>query len=322
MKLTIIIVSWNVKDDLVNCLRSIEEHQPSVPFEIIVVDNASSDRTVETVKKNFPNVTVIANSENKGFAAANNQAIKIAKGQYLLLLNPDTIVHKNTLDSLIKVLDENPQAAACGPKILDANGEYCPSIGYIPTFRSLLYHWTFLRYLGIFRNHYKQLKRTHLSYDNIADVEQLSGSVLLLRRPVMKEIGLFDENFFMYYEDVDLCLRIRNAGWKIIFVPDAVITHIGGKSTEQVSEKKKFFLYSSALIFFRKHRGKFPTFLFSVVFKSGTIIKEIIIILSAIFVGLFYYFSDNRIKQKDIFEKAKKSAEFLHRYSLKFLFKS
>jgi len=315
MKLSIIIVSWNVKGELIDCLRSIEENGPDVQFEIIVVDNASSDGTTEAVKKNFLNVTVIGNSENKGFAAANNQAIKIARGEYLLLLNPDTIVHKNAIDLMIKALDTEPQAGACGPKILDAEGEYCPSIGHLPTFRSTAYHWTFLRYFGIFRNHYKKLKETGNSYDKKTGVEQLSGSVLLVRKSVMEKIDSFDENFFMYYEDVDLCLRIRNAGWKILFVPEAVITHLGGKSSEQISAKKKYLLCSSAHYFFRKHRGKFSALLFGLFFKLGVVIKEIINIPAASLSCAFFIIFGNHEKLDRARKKVRNSAIFLVKYS-------
>jgi GT2 family glycosyltransferase len=320
MKLSIIIVSWNVKDDLLCCLQSIKENSASESFEIIVVDNGSSDGTVDAIKENFPGVIVIANSENRSFSAANNQAIKIAKGQYLFLLNPDTIIHPQSLDNLIKVLDEKPTAGACGPRFIDTDGKTHSSVGYLPTFRSLLYGKTFFRSLGIFRSHYKKLTANKFNYDRQSEVEQLSGAALMVNRSVINEIGLMDENFFLYYEDVDLCLRIRKAGWKIVYVPDAVITHIGGKSTEQVSAKKKLFLYSSALLYFRKHRGKFPVFLFSLLFKSGVIIKEIIVISAASLSCVFFIISGNREKLTDSINKIKNSAVFLEKYSWKFIF--
>jgi len=190
MKLSIIIISWNVEEALVNCLRSLEENQPCYEFEVIVVDNESTDGTVETIRKDFPEVVMIVNSENIGFSAANNQAIRIAKGRYLLLLNPDTIVHSQSLDNLVKVLDESPTAGACGPRIIDTDGKTCPSVGYVPTFRSVLYRKTIFRSLGIFRGHYKKLTANALDYDKQTDVEQLSGAALMVRRSVMNEIGL------------------------------------------------------------------------------------------------------------------------------------
>ena len=239
-----------MKEDLVNCLRSINENRPRAEFEIIVVDNASTDGSVDTIKSSFPDVKIIANGENLGFSAANNRAIRIAKGQYLFLLNPDTIVYPNSLDTLIAYLDDHAVVGACGPKFLEASGKAHSSVGYVPTFRALLYGRTFLRSLGIFRRRHKELTARNLNFEKTAEVEQLSGAALMVRRSVMEEIGSMDENFFMYYEDVDLCLRIRKAGFKIAFVPDSTITHIGGKSTEQVSARRRIMLYRSMFIFF------------------------------------------------------------------------
>ena len=321
MELTIIIVSYNVRQDLVNCLRSIKESQPCVEIEIVVVDNASTDGTVGIIKKDFPEVVMIVNSENIGFSAANNQAIRIAKGRYLLLLNPDTIVHSQSLDNLVKVLDESPTAGACGPRIIDTDGKTCPSVGYVPTFRSVLYRKTIFRSLGIFRGHYHKLKTDNFDYDRRSDVEQLSGAVLMVSRSLMKTIGLMDDSFFLYYEDVDLCLRIRKAGRRIVYVPESVITHIGGKSSAQVSAKKRIMVYSSLLTYFRKHSGRFATGLFAFVFKPGVIVRDILNIFSGtirfiIFVLLF----DQRKRLKSS-EKIKNSIMFLGKYSSQFLFK-
>jgi GT2 family glycosyltransferase len=321
MKLSIIIVSWNVKDDLLCCLQSIKENPASESFEIIVVDNGSGDGTVDAIGENFPGVIVIANSENRGFSAANNQAIKIAKGQYLFLLNPDTIIHPQSLDNLIKVLDEKPTAGACGPSFIDTDGTPHSSVGYLPTFRSLLYGKTFFRSLGIFRSHYKKLAATKFNYDRQSEVEQLSGAALMVNRSVMNEIGLMDENFFLYYEDVDLCLRIRKAGWKIIYSPDSVITHIGGRSSMQVSAKKRIMLYSSLFTYLRKHCGEFATGMFSLVFKPAVIIKDILSVFSGLIVYVFSVLTFNRKRQAKSLAKVINSAVFLIRYSWRFLFK-
>lgn len=321
MKLSIIIVSWNVKEDLGNCLRSIEENKPHEIFEIIVVDNASTDGSVETIKKNFPDVKIIVNSENRGFSAANNQAIKIAKGKYVFLLNPDTIIYQNSLDALITFLDGNEDVGACGPKFLDADGKAHFSVGYAPSFRALLYGRTFLRSLGIFRRQHKKITTRKFDFEKYSDVEQLSGAALMIRRSVMEEIGLMDESFFMYYEDVDLCLRIRKAGYRIVYVPDSIITHIGGKSSEQVSARKRIMLYRSLFIFFRKHRGRFATGLFGLIFKPGVIIDHILNILSAIVAYLIFTLLLDRRRLLKSLNKIKSSASFLGKYSWEFLFK-
>jgi GT2 family glycosyltransferase len=310
-----------VQEDLVNCLRSIDENRPRAEFEIIVVDNASTDGSVDTIKSSFPDVKIIANSENLGFSAANNRAVRIAKGQYLFLLNPDTIVYPNSLDTLITFLDDHSDVGACGPKFLGADGQVHFSVGYVPTFRALLYGRTFLRSLGIFRRCHKELTARNLNFEKTAEVEQLSGAALMIRRSVMEEIGSMDENFFMYYEDVDLCLRIRKAGLRIVFVPDSIITHIGGKSTEQVSARRRIMLYRSMFIFFRKHRGRFETLLFSLIFKPGVIIDHILNILSGTVAYLIFTLSLDQRRRLKARNKIRNSASFLGKYSFTFLFK-
>jgi len=321
INLSIIIVSWNVRKELADCLRSVENNKPDCEFEIIVVDNASSDGTVEPIQKEFPHTTVIANHDNRGFSAANNQAIKIAKGEYLLLLNPDTIVHKNSLDNLIKALDENPDAGISGPKLIDENGILCPSIGYIPTFRSILYSKTFFRTLGIFRSHYKKLTAQNFNYDKQNKVEQLSGAALIVRHSVMNKIGNMDESFFLYYEDVDLCLRVRNAGFKITYVPTATITHIGGMSSIQISAKKRIMLYRSLFIYLRKHKGNFKTVLFGLIFKPGVIIKDMWNIFAGLATYIFSVLVFDRTRQKKTLAKVTNSAIFLVKYSWEFIFR-
>jgi len=321
MKLSIIIVSWNVKEDIAGCLGSIKENKPREEFEIIAVDNASTDGSVDTIKSDFPDVKIIANSENIGFSAANNQAIRIAKGQYIFLLNPDTIVHPNSLDTLTAFLDDHEDVGACGPKFLAADGQVHFSVGYVPTFRSLLYGRTFLRSLGIFRRSHKKLTARNFNFEKTGDVEQLSGAALMIRRAVMEEIGLMDENFFMYYEDVDLCLRIRKAGFRIVYLPDSIITHIGGRSSDQVSARRRIMLYRSLFVYFRKHRGKFATGLFGLIFKPGVIIDHILNVFSGIVTYLFFTLSFDRRRRLKSRNKIRNSAFFLGKYSCKFLFK-
>jgi GT2 family glycosyltransferase len=321
MNLSIIIVNWNVKEDIVNCLRSIEENKPLKEFEMIVVDNASTDGSVDTIKKDFPDVKLIANSGNLGFSAANNQAIRIAKGKYFFLLNPDTIIYPNSLDTLIAFLDDNADVGACGPKFLSATGQVHFSVGYVPTFRSLLYGRTFLRSLGIFRHRYKELTARNLNFEKTADVDQLSGAALMVRRSVTEEVGLMDESFFMYYEDVDLCLRIRKAGFRIVYLPDSIITHIGGRSSDQVSARKRIMLYRSLFVYFRKHRGKFATVLFSLIFKPGVIIDQLLNVLSGFVAYMFFILSFDRRRRLKSQSKIRNSASFLGRYLWIFLFK-
>ena len=275
MKLSIIIVSWNVKDDLLRCLSSLKDNPPSVSFEQIVVDNGSADGTSDAVKQKYPEVITIANSRNRGFAAANNQGIKASTGQYILLLNPDTIVHTGALDTLVRFLDDNPHVGVCGAKLLYADGCVQPSVRRFPSFRAVLYRHTVFRLLGIFRADYKRWAMKDFDYDRQADVEQVMGSAMIVRRSIIYRLGGMDERFFMYYEEVDLCYRIKQAGGRIVFLPDAVITHLSGRSAKQIRLERRLMMLKSLMTFFRKHRNRFITEFFAVIFKFALILRNI-----------------------------------------------
>lgn len=321
MKLSIIIVSWNVREDLVRCLRSIEENRPFAEFKIIVIDNASSDGTVDSIKQDFPEVTVIANKENRGFAAANNQGIKKARGQYLFFLNPDTIVHPLSLDVLMNFMDGNSDAGACGPKLLNDDGTTQPSVRRFPTFRGVLYRHTVFRFLGIFRSEYKKWLMKDFNYDREMDVDEVTGAALMVRRSVIDRIGGMDESFFMYYEEVDLCYRIKQSGWRTVFVPDAVVTHLGGRSASQISVMSRILMLTSLLIFFRKYRGKLATGFFSCVFKPAIILRDVCNVAIGAVTFIFATVASNNRKREKAAAKVKNSVILLRKYSWQLLFR-
>jgi len=282
MKLSIIIVSWNVKNDLLNCLSSIQQNKPSFPYEQIVVDNNSSDQTVAAVRQQFLDVTVIESGENLGFAKGNNLGIKLAKGEYVFLLNPDPIIHPNAIDILIKFLDENPQVGACGPKLLNEDGTIQRSVRRFPTFRGVLYGQTICRILGIFRSHHRKWMMRDFNYDCQMDVDQIMGAAMLIRRSLVEKAGGMDANYFMYLEEVDLCYAIKQTGSRIVFLPNAVITHLGGRSSSQTPIRRLMML-ESMTSFFRKHRKGFTTGMFIIVFKIGIVLRNICHLLLNIF---------------------------------------
>lgn len=279
IKLSIIIVSWNVKDDLVRCLLSIKDNQPCITYEVIVVDNASKDGTTDSIRPLFPSVHIINNGENRGFAAGNNRGIELSKGQYILLLNPDTIIHQNSLDTLVEFMEANEDVGACGPELLNPDGTVQASVRCFPSFRGALHRHTSFKSLTIFKNAYKKWMLKDFKYDKQADVDQVMGAALLTRRTVLDKVGKMDETFFMYYEEVDLCYRIKQAGWRVVFLPEARITHVGGRSSEQIPVEKHIMAMTSLLKFFRKHRGRFPTVLFNVMFIPGFATRELLIII-------------------------------------------
>lgn len=321
VKLSIIIICWNVREDLLNCLRSVEENRPCEEFEIIVVDNASSDGSVDCILRDFPDVIVIANKENHGFAAANNQGIRRSKGEYILFLNPDTRVHSNSLDALVKFMEHNERVGACGPKLLNKDETIQASVRRFPTFRGALYRHTAFRLSGIFRGQYKKLRIKDFGYDRQSDVDQLSGAALMVRRFVINEVGVMDERFFMYYEEVDLCYRIKQNGWRIVFTPQAVITHLGGRSAIKIPVRRRMMMLASLLRFFRKHRGKFITAAFNCVFKPAVILLHIYIFVASSLTYIFAMLALDKRRREKSAAKVKNSAKFLGRYSWLLLFK-
>lgn len=321
MKLSIVIVSWNVKKVLVDCLGSVEENPASEPFEVVLVDNASSDGTVETIRNKFPNVIVIANSQNLGFAAANNQGIEKSQGEYILLLNPDTMVHSDSLDVLIEFMEENEDVGICGPQLLNQDGTIQSSARCFPTFRGALYRHTALRFLHIFREEYKKWLMKGFDHKSQRDVDQIMGAAFLLRTAAIDNVGAMDETFFMYYEEVDLCCRMKQAGWRVVFMPEAVITHLGGQSSGQIPVKKQMMAITSLLKFFRKHRGKFITAVFNCIFKPAIILRAICDLVIGILSYIFSVVTINRRRREKSQTKVKVSSILLGKYSWALLFK-
>ncbi len=321
MKLSIIIVNWNVGEDLLRCLESIKENLPCEKFEMIVIDNGSTDGTVKVVRKKFPEVVMVANDENRGFAVANNQGIKIAKGQYILLLNPDTIVHDGALDRLTGFMDDNPDIGACGPKLLNEDGTTQRSVRRFPTFRAALYRHTIFSLAGLFRGQYHKWLMKDFAYDTQKDVDQLMGSALLIRRSVIDQVGKMDEIFFMYYEEVDLCYRIKKAGWRIVFMPEAVITHLAGRSAAQIPVAKRIMMLTSLLTFFRKRYGRFRTGLFGVIFKPLVLLIYSYYLSRDIIKYIFAVILFNRNRQIRCARRIRNWTLFLGKYSWQLLFK-
>lgn len=251
MKLSIVIVSYNVRPYLEQCLHSVNVALEGLEGEVWVVDNESHDDSVEMVKRNFPWVSLIENTENLGFSRANNLAIRQAAGEYVLLLNPDTIVEPGTLRQVVDFMDEHPAAGAVGVRMHNADGTLAPE-----SRRALPTPWvSALKMLGFTCRYYM----SHLSWDLPARIEVVSGAFFLLRRKAIDQVGLLDEDFFMYGEDIDLSYRLMKGGWENWYVP-ADITHFKGKSTQKSDYRYVHVFYQAMLIFFRKHYGHYSLF--------------------------------------------------------------
>ena len=234
MDLSICIVSWNVSEDLRSCLESLHARNCSVTFETSVVDNASSDNTLEMLTGRFPQVNVIANDRNLGFAAANNQAIRVAAGRYVMLLNPDTIVHEGALDTMVRFLDEQPDVGIAGFKLLYPDRSLQFSCRSFPNPWAAICRGTPLARLCPDNRFARDYILSDWAHDEVRDVDWVSGAAMVARREAIDQVGQLDERFFMYSEDVDWCKRMWDAGWRVAYVPDAVITHTVGRSSDRV----------------------------------------------------------------------------------------
>jgi GT2 family glycosyltransferase len=250
--LSIIIVNWNTRDMLARCLASIYQHPPHVPFEVVVVDNASSDGSAAMVRERFPQVRLIENQENVGFARANNQAIQESSGEYLLLFNSDAFVMDDSLSRMVEFIETHPRVGAVGPKLLNPDGSFQASYADFPTLWS-----EFLLISGLTRfiiGPYAPSPSPSSSEAAIS-VDWVAGAALLVRRSVIEQIGLMDERFFLYSEETEWCWRIWQAGWEVWYLPDAHIVHMGGGSSIQRSIKSYQNLYKSKVRFFEKVYG-------------------------------------------------------------------
>lgn len=255
--LSIIIVSYNVRDFLWQALNSIEKAASGLSSEVIVVDNASYDGSVALVKKHFPRVKVIENKTNVGFARANNQALRICKGKFICLVNPDTLVQEDTFSTILKFFQEQPDAGMVGCKVLNPNGTL-----QLACRRSYPTPWiAFTRISGLSRlfpksRFFGRYNLTYLHPEQVAEVEAISGSFMIVRRRVVDEVGLLDESFFLYGEDLDWCYRIREADWKIYYLPTTQIIHFKGESSRRSEFDQLRLFYKAMRLFVRKHFGK------------------------------------------------------------------
>lgn len=244
MKLSIVIVSYNVRGYLENCLQSVSRALEGIEGEVFVVDNHSDDDSVETIRTQYPWVRLIENQENMGFSRANNIAIREACGEYVLLLNPDTIVEEATLREVLRFMDEHLKAGGAGVMMHNADGSLAPE-----SRRALPTPWvSCLKMLGFTKRYYM----SHLPWDQPGRIEVISGAFCFLRKKALDEVGLLDEDFFMYGEDIDLSYRLLKGGWENWYLPYP-ITHFKGKSTQKSDYRYVHIFYKAMLIFFRKH---------------------------------------------------------------------
>jgi GT2 family glycosyltransferase len=252
--LSIVIVNYNVKNLLKRCLESVFEYEKDIEFEVIVVDNSSSDRSQEMLKRDFPGVKLIENNRNLGFSAGCNQGIRESRGRYILLLNPDAELTPGGINDMIDFMDSKPEVGICGPKMTDQKGNLQFSCRSFPSYLTAVSsNQSVLN--RIFPENFLSQKYLLKNQDHseIREVDWVSGSCLLAKREAFEKVGLLDERFYMYVEDVDLCYRAELAGFSVFYFPNVVVIHHIGKSTQRRKIDMLVEHHKSMYHFYRKH---------------------------------------------------------------------
>jgi len=277
-EVSVIIVNWNTRDLLSDCIQSIYR-ETSISHEVIVIDNFSSDGSVEMLRDKFSDIRIIENNENRGFARANNQGIEIARGKHILLLNPDTIILENAIDRMVLWLSDKPDVGCVGCQVWETDRDIQRTCFADPGPINLA-----IVTFGLMRlaDRFPVLGRPwYLEWDRCSerDVDVVSGMFMLVSRLVIERVGLLDEKFFVYAEEADWCRRIRKAGWRCVFAPEARILHLdgGSKSTAQIKPRMHVQMQKSHLIYVRKHYG----------WTGYLLVKTFLIVSATLRLGVF-----------------------------------
>jgi hypothetical protein len=265
LTLSAIVVSYNTRDMTLDCLRSLHAALEGIDSEIIVVDNASTDGSVAAIREQFPAARLIARESNAGFGAANNEAMRLARGQFFLLLNSDAFPEKTAISTLLAFARGNPRAGILGPRLSNADGSLQVSCHPFPT---PLFAWR--ENLWLTRGY------SRWPHDSVRPVDFLIGACLLVRREACREVGGFDETFFMYSEEADWQRRMRDAGWERVFVPDARVTHLGGASGAKEEARIRRHFFESLDHYERKHHGLAGLIVFRAAMAAGCALRTLL----------------------------------------------
>ncbi|MBM4018144.1 MAG: glycosyltransferase family 2 protein [Planctomycetes bacterium] len=309
--LSVIIVSFNCRRELAACLESLRAGAGRLTIEAIVVDNASRDGSAEMVTREFHPVRLIANKANRGFAAANNQGAVLASGRCILFLNPDTVAGPGALETLVRTLDGDTSIGVCGPQLLSADGTVQPSARREPTFAALLHQYTPARLLRLFKGAYERYKLADFDFRTAADVDVVMGAAFCVPERVLAQVGVLDERFFVYFEEMDFCRRARQAGYRVRFEPAAQMTHIGGVSAATAASN--LFFCRSLLRYIRKHNGPVKGRLMAAVLWLGMFNREALMLVGnlAAAAALVAAWQTERARRR--LARARAAARFLFR---------
>jgi GT2 family glycosyltransferase len=278
VRLSIVVVSWNTRDLLATCLASLNATpgRPAqidgIPSEVFVVDNASADGSPAMVHERFPWVHLIVNDDNVGFARANNQALPHCSGEYVLLLNPDTEVRSRAIQRLVEFMETHPDAGAAGARLLYPDGRLQVSCHPAPTLAREV--WRLLHLDAVAA--YGSYRMAEWSQHTPRQVDVAQGACLLLARAALERIGGFDERYFIYSEEVDLCRRLRRAGWPVWWVPTATVVHHTGQSTRLAAEAMFVRLYQGKILYFRKHEGRLAARLYKAILLVAALARLVL----------------------------------------------
>jgi hypothetical protein len=285
----VIIVNWNTKDLVCQCIDSLAQTLKKTDTEVFVVDNGSTDGSLGVVREKFPGVRLIENPVNLGFAKANNQAISLSSREYLLLLNPDTQVKDEAIERMLSFMDAHPEAGVVGAQLLNVDASKQNSIANFPSLATELLNKSFLRWLFP-----DKFPGKETDYPGPVEVDSVIGACMMARRKALEQVGLLDEEYFLFLEETDCCYRMKKAGWKIYHIPQAKILHFQGKSAEAEKGKARIEYYRSRYHYFRKNRGSFQS---SVLF-IGLIIKLSVELVFATIVCVFTLFMVKKWRTK------------------------
>ena len=265
LTVSVIIVNWNTGDLLKDCLSSIPAGMEDLPFEVIVVDNASQDGSAALVKENFHTVRLLMNTENKGFAHACNQGAELAGGEYLFFLNPDTILQAGSVKRLVEFAPTCSWLGAVGPRLIGRRGKIQNSVRNLPRMKDILVRDTMIKLISPSKG--KARLVSSLPSDRPSRVEQVSGAAFLIPRFLWQKLGAMDERFFTFYEEVDLCRRIRDMGYEIYYLPIAEVIHTGGGGRHQDRARTFFHSVNSMLLYLKKYEPAYKLFCFKLIYK-------------------------------------------------------
>jgi len=287
--LTIIIVNWNTRELLLNCIESFYRTVKGLTSEIFVVDNGSSDGSADSVRRTFPEIELIQNERNLGFARANNEALGKRKGRYALLLNTDVILTPGAVETLVKFMDRNPSVGIAGGQLVNGDGSKQNSFDNFPSITAEALNKSLLRIL--FPRRYPSKR---VNYSAPIKVQSVIGACMIVRSRAIEEVGLLDEDYFFFLEETDWCYRMRRGKWRVCHVPQAKVIHLQGRTADLVKDRAKIEYYRSLYLFFKKHRGTVELIMLKVLLFIRFCVDFLLAFLSCLFTA----FRKERPKRK------------------------